>query len=542
MQIMLLLLLVIPATGACPIWTVHNKTSHCVCGDSSVEEVHCTLNPYQISVAPCFCMTYSDQLGQVTVGRCIITCTFPLSYHHHYIPIHTKQLENLNNETCGKLSRTGQLCGECQSGHAPPVLSYTLKCVRCTDKDFTANFFKFILLAFLPMTIIYFIVIVFQISITSNRMVVFVFTCQTLTAPYIIKALTHTLHNRYFVKLTIEYLSFWNMDLLRNIHDPFCLHPSLNIMQVIALDYVVAVYPMILIVITYIAVSLHDRYSLVLSAWRPMQRVLMCIRKKWNIRGSLVQAFATFLALSYVKILNVSLQLLNPVHIHETKYVQQLYYLYSAGTIKYFGPEHMPYGILALLMLLVFILIPTVFLALYPVNCFKNCLGINNSVTVATFMDAFAGCYRTQSTDYRPFAAVYFIARILQLLTFGATKDSSILVMTGYYLIFLSIMVYLMEPYADRRQNKLDALLLLNTATLFLLTPTHTYLTGYNPVTVSRDKIDVLFSLAIGTCLIIQIMYGVVLVMAKLLPRKLLKWLHKRRLKNRIDEKTPLIT
>ncbi len=34
--------------------------------------------------------------------------------------------------------------------------------------------------------------------------------------------------------------------------------------------------------------------------------------------------------------------------------------------IEYFGPEHLPYGILAIIMVIVFSLLPTLLLALYP--------------------------------------------------------------------------------------------------------------------------------------------------------------------------------
>ena len=128
-------------------------------------------------------------------------------------------------------------------------------------------------------------------------MVASVFICQVVAIPSILKTFFKT--SRYIVaKLIFHYVSLWNLDFFCLVYTPFCLHPKLNNMQVLALDYLIAVYPMLLIFLTHIAVTLHDRYPLIVTLWRPMQRVLTCIRKEWNIRGSLVQAFATFLVLS----------------------------------------------------------------------------------------------------------------------------------------------------------------------------------------------------------------------------------------------------
>ena len=65
--------------------------------------------------------------------------------------------------------------------------------------------------------------------------------------------------------------------------------------------------------------------------------MFMCIRQEWDIRGSQVQAFATFLILSYVKI---SFDLLTPVYL-KTVDGGTLYqtYLFNAGDLMYFGSE-----------------------------------------------------------------------------------------------------------------------------------------------------------------------------------------------------------
>ena len=41
----------------------------------------------------------------------------------------------------------------------------------------------------------------------------------------------------------------WNLDFLRMVYKPFCLHPNMSIIQVMCLDFAVAVYPLLLILL-----------------------------------------------------------------------------------------------------------------------------------------------------------------------------------------------------------------------------------------------------------------------------------------------------
>ena len=204
----------------------------------------------------------------------------------------------------------------------------------------------------------------------------------------------------------------------------------------------------------------HDRYPLIVKIWKPAYKCFICIRREWNIRGSLVQAFATFLVLSYVKILNVSFNLLSPVFLQtaEGEFVKQPY-LYFDGRIPYFGKKHLPYGILAIIMLVTFNILPITILLLYPCRCFQasmNRCGLHSHV-LHTFIDAFQGCYRYKPRDCRYFSAVYLIVRILQLVTFAVVRDLLFVPIMGFYFILLTAIIILVKPYKKKLYNKIDA-------------------------------------------------------------------------------------
>ena len=95
----------------------------------------------------------------------------PCNTHHK---IHTNDTEMLNYELCDEYNREGQLCGECKEGFGPPVYSYTFSCVKCQESDFKLNLLKYIAAAFIPLTVFFFLVIIFKVRATSGPMVVYV--------------------------------------------------------------------------------------------------------------------------------------------------------------------------------------------------------------------------------------------------------------------------------------------------------------------------------------------------------------------------------
>ncbi len=128
--------------------------------------VRCDSNTFQLQVLQSYCMTHSDQLG-TTVGHCILT------FLHLYMTLYTaSNVSTLNDAMCGSLHRTGQMCGGCINGYAPPVYSYSLTCVDCFDYKY--HWLKFIVTALLPLTIFYIAVLILRISALSPNLYYFV--------------------------------------------------------------------------------------------------------------------------------------------------------------------------------------------------------------------------------------------------------------------------------------------------------------------------------------------------------------------------------
>ena len=111
-----------------------------------------------------------------------------------------------------------------------------------------------------------------------------------------------------------------------------------------------------MIVVSYVLIELHSRnFRLLVYLWRPFRRLFIYFRKQWDIKTSVIEVFATFLLLSNV---NVSFDLLTPTEVHNINGSLLGLFLYYDASIAYFGTEHLPYAVLALLLLLIFVFLP----------------------------------------------------------------------------------------------------------------------------------------------------------------------------------------
>ena len=424
----------------------------------------------QSGMIACNCVNHDDDHDSncLIVGRCPYTCGFYDQKSHWtekiVFPL-PKDVNKLNQFACGRLNRTGRLCSECMEGLSPQVYSYDLNCIRCDNNNF--NWFKFIAVAFIPLTVFYFIVILFRINATNPYMYGFITFNQFVGSPIFLRACFLTLKGKYKFAVRLIALPYgvWNLDFFRSLPLDICL--NLTTLQTLALDYAIAVYPLLLVVITYILIELHARgCRLLLCLWRPFHRCCVWFTRIMDIRSSIIKAFATFLLLSYVKLLNSTLDMLSPTKVHDinSNFTKQNWYVYYDASYKYFGKEHLSYAIMTILFFFVFVLSPLVFLLVYPTRCFqKYCCGSRNQL-LRTFADTFQGHYKDgtqpQTRDCRWFAAVYFLGRIVLLyFIFGVTQNRVCFVLAGLFLILLGIVMVLFQPYKSAKANTFHTVL-----------------------------------------------------------------------------------
>ncbi len=243
------------------------------------------------------------------------------------------------------------------------------------------------------------------------------------------------------------------------------------------------------------------------------------------MRFSLIHTFATFILLSYVKILNVSYELLAPSYrmynINGTR-VEHLYLKYD-GTVKYLSNEHKPFAALAIIMTLLFNIAPLCLLLVYPCRCFQKMLSCVKLCpafqTLHTFMDVFYGCFHHRPRDYRYFAALYVLLRIVNLITLSMNPNFSFYYNASTFLIVSGLGVAVFRPHKDPRHSIVDVIIILINAGCYQIFAAGLFTTVVDPKEVFfyNHKIakDILFNVYVLSLPL----YGVVvLVVNRVLP------------------------
>ena len=89
------------------------------------------------------------------------------------------------------------------------------------------------------------------------------------------------------------------------------------------------------------------------------------------------------------------------------------------STIRFFHSEHIPYVVVSMSVIVIFVLLPPLLLLLYPTRLFRKCLsccGFRRWDILHMIMDIFQGWYKdgTEGThDYRPLSALYMVIRLV---------------------------------------------------------------------------------------------------------------------------------
>ena len=352
-----------------------------------------------IYIRHCGCVTYDNDHCRVLLGACPYGCgfTFNSSWRGQaYNPL-PNNLSEYNHEICGRLNRDGQLCSKCIKDFSPSVYSYELKCIACHVHNHY-NWVKFVAVAFIPLTFFYFVIILFRVDATSPYLYGFITLNQALASPIYLRGVFLTLKGDalLLVRLLAIPYTIWNLDFFHSLPLNICL--DLTTLQTLALDYAIAIYPLLLVLVTYIVIELHARGCRVLVwLWRPFHRCCVRFSRTMDIQSSIIKAFATFLLVSYVKLLNAMLDILLPIkilyHIHPNQEDYNWYVFYDAS-YRYFSKDHLPYALMCIGLFLGFDRFPLILLLVYPMSCFpKRCCGANN-YALRIFVDAFQGHYK----------------------------------------------------------------------------------------------------------------------------------------------------
>ena len=505
-------LLSVTATLSCPPGFVPQGNS-CVCADWPDGIITCDEDSLNASIRIGYCMTYDNETDDTRVWFCKQSYVRNDSYKFYY-PLPT-ELSALHDQMCGPFNREGLHCGKCQEGFAVPPFNFIYEgCINCTSVSY--GWLKLIAFAYVPITVIFIVIVVFSISVVSgpvNSVILFgQFSASTfIDIGSVMSVLasqgTFSYSNRISTVVVDGIYDMFNLNFFYTFMPPFCLTRHFSTVQAFALQYVIAFYPLVAIIFLYVCIRLHaSNFRPVVYCWKPFLKCFLRFRRRVDPTTSVIDAFATFILLSYVRLSFVVNRFLTPLNLldGQGQKLSRSVFAFDAN-IQFFHTQHLPFAVLSIFVLLTFIAIPPVVLTFYQAVFFQKCLTRckMNSQALRTFVEAFQGCYKdgTNGTrDCRYFAGLYFILRLGVILLsstgwlgFGKTYK---FIATGFAIFFWCIALFfaLAQPYKIHLYNVVDAVIFAlggTIAVLILFNDTQIQFTGHpsNSIMILTDVI-----------------------------------------------------
>ena len=246
------------STICLPWETIDAPRNACQCANISGDPLIC-----QNSVSfilDCYCATVVGNISEV--GQCAIRCAHRQNEKQDNI---YQQLPSnrsaWNDFMCKEFGRSGTLCGQCdkERNYYPRAYSFDMSCTQC-DGSMSSNLWKYIALAYLPLTVFYLLVFFLKLDIHSSQLCGFIIFSQFISIPAIVRIFLQSTKNNlpiigYIFKFLFTFYGIWNLDFFRTYDNGICF--QISSLATLSLDFGVAIYPLLLMLITYTLVHLY---------------------------------------------------------------------------------------------------------------------------------------------------------------------------------------------------------------------------------------------------------------------------------------------
>ena len=444
-SVVLLLLLVSSTTAAeeCPPFFewVNTSTScgYCACDTEIPENIICDQKGQRSSIRLPFCVFYDSEKDDIVAANCPFL--FPKSILNDNVFPLPRDIREVNTFVCGNLSREvkGPLCGKCTGDTGSSIYSVGSECVPCSP----VNVVYYILLQYLPTTLLFLAVLFFRVNVTAAPMAHYVLFCNLMV---FYSKFTLGFYTRLYStsepyistlgKLVITLNAVWSFDALFFLSPPLCISIHMEDIYKPFLEFLATLYPFILLLLTYVAIELHARdFKPIVTLWRLFHRVYVRFYKTWEPNASIIQSFSSLFFLSYAKLnfLMMIAFISSPVFNTEGHVEQHMVFI--DPTIPFLATKHILLIVFSLFVALFLYLPPLLLLIVYPTALYRKIsqrIKPKWTIGITTYVDTFQGCLKdgTNGTrDYRVISGyslvlLGFFPVMLQYVTIAALPDS----------------------------------------------------------------------------------------------------------------------
>ena len=374
-------------------------------------------------------------------------CKFRPKFFH--LPKYAS-INEINDKVCNH--RHGRVCAKCNNGTS--VYYHTQHTFDCkTDKYCSWGIVLYILSEIVPATILFLIVILFDIKLTSGALNAFIFYTQ------IFETLKINPEANKFLEFLNLIVSFFNLKFFAHSKLSFCLFKGATSLDIIAFNYVTVIYSLFLVLLTIALMNTRlNRFN------KYIQKIK---GRKTYISQSIIHGLSGFLIICYARSTNISLQILSPVTLLGKDMSKEEKVVFYYGELYYFERDHLAYAIPAIFALIVMSLLPPLLLLSYPL-CYKILALFRIQESKFTrilckifplekfkpFFDSFQGSFKD---EYRYFAGLYFLYRLSALLMY-TFNDYLGFLLELQFILTLTIHSWI-QPYKKKWHNRLDIFL-----------------------------------------------------------------------------------
>ena len=188
-------------------------------------------------------------------------------------------------------------------------------CVGCNytnykcfaDRDDThVEWHIIILVEFIPLTIMMLSIIVLDIKLVGGHITGYILYCQIVSLPF---AAAFNPGRHY----TEPLMSLWNLNFVNPFMSfKFCISNHVSGLEVILFWYIVAFYPLVLLLLLYIWIIMYERgWRMVVCITRPVHRLLARFWLKFDIHPSLIDSIAGIYILCFTQLAATSFKILH---------------------------------------------------------------------------------------------------------------------------------------------------------------------------------------------------------------------------------------
>ena len=342
-------------------------------------------------------------------------------------------------------------------------------CAECDEYGLLV----FIVIEILPITIMVLLIIIFNIQLTNGSINGVVFYSQIIAINFSVYYHYYD-DDLYFFNMFQIPCNIFTLDFTPFIYTyVMCISPNTPPLGVISFWYVIGFYPLLLLLLLYVWITLYDKgYKCVVFITRPFHR---CMARFWSMTGiepSFTHSIASIYILCFTQLAATSFKILSFDPKNETLGFHDTKFSYDMNQ-DYFKGVHGAVGFIAILVLLFLIVLPTLYILLYPFKWFHkllDCLHLRKQLLIS-LGDVFTGPYKngTENTyDYRFMTGLYLLARIIILSQFvyGQYFMLSIPISQACCSFLLAVIVIIFRPFQRNIHNFVEFLIMFVTMAL----------------------------------------------------------------------------